>query len=138
MLMDCEIGLCHRGPSRSNFSSHTSYNRALEEWEREQVEFKELKGLAMDYAEKNPSDPQIKQALNWAAELRKIQYMEPGDNLDIKRVNIHQLILADLRKKEPNLSAHLSDYHKNQYHVAIANRELGIETAAEKTIRIGK
>lgn len=135
MLIDCEIGHRHQAPSRSNFPSYESYKRALEEWKSGRIRLKEL---AMDYADKNPSDPQIKKALNWAAELREIGNLEPGGALDIKRVNIYRLILADLRKKEPDLSAHLSDYHKKQYQLAMANREIGIETTAEETIRIGK
>lgn len=136
-LMDSELEHTRGRPSSSP-STHSTYRQRLREWQEKQAKIEKVKAVATDYADKHPSDLQIKKARSWAAEIKEARYMRPGGELELKRTGIYQLILADLKKKEPDLSAHLSTYHKNQYQAAMKNRLHLIEMASGKTSRIGQ
>ena len=136
-LMDCELEMRRGRPSYSP-SSQSTYRDQIKEWEERRAEVGRLKAFAMEYADKHPSDPQIKKALAWVDEFKKPVNLAPGSELDQRRSGIYQLILADLKTKEPDLSAHLSSYHKSQYKAAMQDRLHGIEIATENGRRIGQ
>lgn len=115
-----------------------NHNRRYEAWKKERERIITLKSVAVQAARKHPTNPHIIRTNTWIGEFRKIGSLKPGSPLQTSLGYNYGSLLIDLKKKDPDLSAHLTWYHKQQYRMAIESRGEGILTVTEGARRAGR
>ena len=110
----------------------------VKDWQLQRQRMQTLNKEALEQAAELESDPLIRKAQAWIKELGAAGKLEPGGDLDQKLTGIYRHILVDLKKKEPDLSAHLNQYHKEQYRLAVEDREEGIHTIEARINRVSR
>jgi hypothetical protein len=118
----------------------SGYRRSDEEnaWNKERRRMVELGGEALKKADEYPNNPYITRAKSWINQLGDTKYLRPDSDRDSNLVSIYRLILSELTKKEADLSAHLSPYHKEDYRLAMDDRAEVIRILTDRVNRVSR
>ncbi|MGL5017414.1 MAG: hypothetical protein ACRDBP_04720 [Luteolibacter sp.] len=134
-----------RGSAGGSDEYERERKRALEEFykkvEEERKEalqrnkfLREIEAEALKHA----NNPHIARVNSWlkdaSSSLNAAQYADRNARL----VSIYRSMLADISKQEPDLSAHMTPYHLQQYRAATELRSQGIRIIGQNADRVGQ
>lgn len=112
--------------------------RARAAWLKEQRRAVNLGTAAREKAVKYPNNPYITRANSWVSQLVKFEVIKSDSEQENNLVSVYRHLLTDLTKKETDLSAHLSPYHKEHYRLALADRAEAIRIVTERVNRVAR
>lgn len=112
--------------------------RKVEEQRRERLKMDEFFRTVRMEAKKHAANPHIARVTSWLNEPLDANTQSGGGVGGVRLSNIYRSILADLSKQEPDLTAHMTPYHQQQYRIARESRGEGIRIMAGNANRVGQ
>ena len=99
---------------------------------------RKLKESLMNDAKKNASTPHLRAMINWINDFAVAKDDARRYELNARLPNIYRLIGTDLQKEETDLSAHLTEYHQQQYRKAMRWRSDGLGVILKHANSVGR
>ncbi|MGL4400912.1 MAG: hypothetical protein ACRCXD_13660 [Luteolibacter sp.] len=96
--------------------------------------FREIKAEALKHAD----NPHIARVNSWIKDSWDAHDATKRADEKIRLANIYRTMLADISKQEPDLSAHMTPYHLQQYRAAKEIRSQGIRIIGQNADRVGQ